>query len=155
MNSLFSRGLNRILLVVMAILALTGMAQMPIFKRYYIADIPGFGWLAAYYTTHQIHYIAAFVFLALIFWMAAEYMIVRHRQWRMTFMGHVRLAVLAVIVITGILRTMKNLPGHGFAPMAVMLVDWIHLAAALLLGIIAVFARIVSWRRKGVYVTRR
>ena len=27
-------------------LTLTGFGQMPIFKRYYIADIPGLGWLA-------------------------------------------------------------------------------------------------------------
>ena len=26
-------------------LALSGFGQMPIFKRYYIADIPGLGWL--------------------------------------------------------------------------------------------------------------
>ena len=28
-------------------LTLTGFGQMPIFKRYYIADIPGLGWLVA------------------------------------------------------------------------------------------------------------
>ena len=27
-------------------LTLTGFGNMPIFKRYYIADIPGLGWLA-------------------------------------------------------------------------------------------------------------
>ncbi len=155
MNSLFSRGMNRILLSVMAILALTGMAQMPIFKRYYIADIPGFGWLAAYYTTHQIHYMAAFVFLFVLFWMAAEYLMRRRREWRVTPMGWMRLAVLAMIVATGMLRTVKNLPGHGFSPMAVMLVDWIHLAGAMLLGLIAILARIGPWRRNGVYAARR
>ncbi len=31
--------------------ALTGFAQMPIFKRYYVADLPGLGWLAEYYVT--------------------------------------------------------------------------------------------------------
>ncbi|WP_321494857.1 FeS-binding protein [uncultured Desulfobacter sp.] len=155
MNSIFSRSLNRILLAVMAILALTGMAQMPIFKRYYIADIPGFGWLAAYYTTHQIHYIAATVFLVLLFWMATEYLISRRRQWRITPMGRVRLLILAVIVISGVLRTVKNLPGHGFGPMVVMLVDWSHLAAAMLLGFTAILARTGPWRRKGVYATRR
>jgi small-conductance mechanosensitive channel len=155
MNSLFSRGVNRILLAITAILALTGMAQMPIFKRYYIADIPGFGWLAAYYTTHQIHYIAAFVFLFLLFWMTTEYLMIRRKEWRPTPMGWIRLVVLAVIVASGMLRTVKNLPGHGFSPIMVMLVDWIHLAAAMLLGIIAILARIGPWRRKGGYATRR
>ena len=155
MNSLFPKWLNRTLLAVTVLLALTGMAQMPIFKRYYIADIPGLGWLAAYYTTHKIHYIAAAVFLALVFWMATEYLMVRRRQWRPTSMGWMRLFVLVLIVATGMLRTVKNLPDHGFGPTVVMLVDWIHVAAALLLGITAVLARVGPWRRNGVYATRR
>nr|WP_320191376.1 FeS-binding protein [uncultured Desulfobacter sp.] len=154
MNSLFPRWLNRIMLAVMTLLALTGLAQMPIFKRYYIADIPGFGWLAAFYTTHKIHYIAAAVFLVLLFWMATVYLVNHRKTWRPTVMGQVRLAILTMIVVTGILRTVKNLPDHGFSPIAVMAVDWIHLAAVMLLGITAILARIGPWRRNGVYATR-
>jgi len=154
MNSLFPRWLNRIMLAVIALLALTGLAQMPIFKRYYIADIPGFGWLAAFYTTHKIHYIAATVFLVLIFWMATVYLLNYRKTWRPTVMGRLRLAILALIVITGILRTLKNLPDHGFSPITIMAVDWIHLAAAMLLGITAILARVGPWHRNGVYATR-
>ncbi|WP_320044518.1 FeS-binding protein [uncultured Desulfobacter sp.] len=154
MNSLFPRWLNRIMLAVMTLLALTGLAQMPIFKRYYIADIPGLGWLAAFYTTHKIHYIAAAVFLVLLFWMATVYLLNHRKNWRPTVMGQVRLAILVMIVVTGILRTVKNLPAHGFSPIAVMAVDWIHLAAVMLLGITAVLARVGPWRRNGVYATR-
>lgn len=154
MNSLFPRWLNRILLAVITLLALTGMAQMPIFKRYYIADIPGLGWLAAFYTTHKIHYIAAAVFLALLFWMATVYLLNHRKTWRLTAMGWVRLVILALIVVTGMLRTVKNLPDHGFSPITVMLVDWTHLAAAMLLGVTAILARVGPWHRKGVYATR-
>ena len=154
MNSLFPRWLNRTMFVVMALLAVTGLAQMPIFKRYYIADIPGLGWLAAFYTTHKIHYIAAAFFLVLLFWMATVYLLNHRRTWQITAMGQVRLAILSLIVVTGILRTVKNLPDHGFSPITVMVVDWVHLAAAMLLGIIAILARMGPWRRSGVYATR-
>lgn len=155
MNSLFSRWPNRIMLAAMTLLALTGMAQMPIFKRYYIADIPGLGWLAAFYTTHKIHYMAAAVFLALLFWMATVYLLNYRKTWRPTAIGWVRLAILAVIIMTGVLRTVKNMPDHGFSPVTVMLVDWTHLAAAMLLGVTAILARVGPWRRSGVYATRR
>jgi len=32
-------------LITVIFLVLSGFGQMPIFKRYYIADIPGLGWL--------------------------------------------------------------------------------------------------------------
>nr|WP_319490669.1 FeS-binding protein [uncultured Desulfobacter sp.] len=154
MNSPFPKWLNRSLLAAMALLTLTGLAQMPIFKRYYIAEIPGLGWLAAFYITHKIHYIAAAVFLALLFWMATVYLLNHRRTWRLTVMGQVRLVILVLIVVTGILRTVKNLPDHGFSPVTVMAVDWIHLAAAMLLGITALLARIGARRRNGIYATR-
>ena len=116
MNSLFPKWMNRFMLAVMTLLALTGMAQMPIFKRYYIADIPGLGWLAAYYTTHMIHYMAAAIFLILLFWMATVYLANYRKSWQPTAMGWLRLILLALIVATGMLRTVKNLPDHGFSP---------------------------------------
>ncbi len=45
-------------------ITLSGFGQMPIFKRYYIADTPGLGWLAQFYVTHIIHYISATVLIA-------------------------------------------------------------------------------------------
>ncbi len=155
MNSLFPKWLNRVMLALMTLLALTGMAQMPIFKRYYIADIPGLGWLAAYYTTHKIHYIAAALFLVLLFWMATIYYLNYRKDWRPTTLGWIRTVLLILIVVTGMLRTVKNLPDHGFSPMVVMLVDWTHLASAMLLGLTAIFARVGPWRHKGIYTTHR
>ena len=46
-------------------LVLTGFGQMPVYKRYYISDIPGLDWLSQFYITHVMHYIASFVLIAL------------------------------------------------------------------------------------------
>jgi len=113
----------------MAALAVSGVAQMPIFKRYYIADIPGLGWTADYFFTHKLHYVAATV---LLFWLARRLLAEGIRS-----IGAGRLALLAALIATGIPRVLKNLPDVSFSPTATMLIDWSHLAAAMALGIAA------------------
>ncbi|MFZ5651877.1 MAG: formate dehydrogenase subunit gamma [Bacillota bacterium] len=54
-------------------LVFSGFGQMPIYKRYLIADLPGMGWAADYSVTILIHYVAAMFFL-----MAVAYHIVFH-----------------------------------------------------------------------------
>lgn len=71
------------------LLALTGFGQMPVFKRYYIADIPGLGWLARFYITHAIHYITAAIFLGIIGYRATVYLAKKEGEplCRRTFQG--------------------------------------------------------------------
>jgi len=112
-----------------AALAISGVAQMPIFKRYYIADIPGLGWTADYFFTHKMHYVAAAV---LLFWLARRLL-----AEGVSSLGAGRLTLLAALVATGIPRVLKNMPDVSFSPTATMLIDWSHLAAAMALGITA------------------
>lgn len=112
-----------------AALAISGVAQMPIFKRYYIADIPGLGWTADYFFTHQMHTVAAAV---LLFWLARRLL-----AEGVSSIGAGRITLLAALIATGIPRVLKNLPDVSFSPTATMLIDWSHLAAAMALGIAA------------------
>lgn len=112
-----------------AVLAISGIAQMPIFKRYYVADIPGLGWTADYFFTHKMHYVAAAV---LLFWLARRLL-----AEGVSSLGAGRLALLGALIATGIPRVMKNMPDVSFSPTATMLIDWSHLAAAMALGIAA------------------
>jgi hypothetical protein len=65
-------------------LALTGFGQMPIFKRYYIADIPGMGWLAEFFVTHYIHYLGAIVFLAFAGYIIIDYLGLARKSRKLT-----------------------------------------------------------------------
>lgn len=112
-----------------AALAVSGLAQMPIFKRYYIADIPGLSWTADYFFTHKMHTVAAAV---LLFWLARRLSAEGVRS-----IGAGRLTILAALVATGIPRVLKNMPDVSFSPTATMLMDWAHLAAAMALGGVA------------------
>ena len=123
-----------------AILALTGMAQMPIFKRYYIADIPGLGWLAAYFVTHKIHLMAAILLGLLVGYLCYAYLARWRGRVRITPLGWTRVVLLGLVLLTGYLRALKNLPDIWYAPTTTMLIDWSHLGCALLLGVTALVA---------------
>lgn len=45
------------------VLMFTGFGQMPIYKRYYIDQLPGLGWSSSYAVTLNLHYLAAGVLI--------------------------------------------------------------------------------------------
>ncbi len=142
----------RVFALLMAVLAVSGLAQMPIFKRYYVSDIPGLGWLADFYFTHKLHYVAAIALLALLGWLAAKWVSRWSRSWKLSGSGLVRVVILVGVVLTGAVRMYKNQPGVSFSPEFTLVVDWTHLGLALLLGLVALA---VHWAGKGEYVVRR
>jgi len=128
------------------LMGLTGFAQMPIFKRYYIADIPGLGWLDMYYVTHFIHYLGAIALLALIGYCIVVYGALLRRRYRLTVSAYVRIAVLAAIVGTGIFRVLKNLPQVVFSPNFTMFIDIAHLGFMMIYIVAAATALITRAR---------
>jgi len=108
-------------------LALSGFGQMPIFKRYYIADIPGLGWLAEFFITHYIHYLAALLFLAFSAYMIVDYLLSKRRSRQMTATGYVRGALLCGILASGVFLVIRNLTGPNFSPAFIIFLDLCHL----------------------------
>ncbi len=122
-------------------LGLTGVAQMPIFSRYYIADIPGFGWLGDFVFTHGLHYALAAVFLFLALFFAATFVLDRRPFSALTTSGAVRVALYSALIVTGAVRVVKNLSGVYLGETLVMLVDWSHLFVAVLLLFAVLWSR--------------
>ena len=120
-------------------LLLTGFGQMPIFKRYYIADIPGFGWLGQFYVTHYIHYLAAVLILALVSYMIIDYLVLQKKSTRLTASGFVRGMILMGILVSGIFLVLRNLAGSRFAPEFIIFLDLAHL------GLVMTFLIVVSY----------
>lgn len=125
-----------------AALALTGFAQMPIFKRYYLTSVPGLSWLGDFGLTHKIHYAAAAVFLVQICYWVGNLLFAR--GWALTPLGRWRVLAVAALVGTGLVRVAKNDPDLWFNPVAVMAVDYGHIAATILFGILALAAHRLS-----------
>lgn len=128
--------------------ALTGFAQMPIFKRYYIADIPGLGWLAQFYMTYLLHYVSAIVLMSIIAYGLTDYLLRLRASMRITVFGYFRGAILALILATGILLVFRNFPGHRFSPQFVVVLDFSHLGLVVMFILTMVVAKVFRrrWR---------
>jgi small-conductance mechanosensitive channel len=114
-------------LITILFLSLSGFGQMPIFKRYYIADIPGLGWLAEFFITHYIHYLAAVLFLAFTAYMIIDYLLSQRKTRRLTISGYVRSALLAGILASGVFLVVRNLAGSNFSADFIIFLDLCHL----------------------------
>jgi hypothetical protein len=123
-------------------LVLTGFGQMPIFKRYYIADVPGLGWLAEFFVTHYIHYLGASVFLALAAYMITDHLILKRNSRRMTVSGYVRIAVLTGILVSGALLVIRNLTGTNLAPGFIIFLDISHLGLVMVFLFVSLYCLI-------------
>ena len=108
-------------------LALTGFGQMPIFKRYYIADIPGLAWLGEFFVTHYIHYLGAVLFSGFTAFMFIDYLLSKRLSRQMTATGYMRSALLAGILASGIFLVVRNLAGSDFSTGFIIFLDLCHL----------------------------
>jgi len=108
-------------------LILTGFGQMPIFKRYYIADIPGLGWLAEFFITHYMHYLFAIIFLFIILYLLTEYILQLQKAVKITISGYLRIAIITGLIATGILLVIRNFSGYKFSPGFIIIMDLSHL----------------------------
>jgi hypothetical protein len=127
-----NRALTLVFRAVVIALLFTGFAQMPIFARYYLADVPGFAWTADYYLNHVLHYSLAIVLLVFLGWRLP---LVLRGPWAAS--GIVLGLCWAGVVLTGLIRVMKNQPDAYFSPNLVMWVDWAHLGLVILLGVVS------------------
>lgn len=119
--------IGRIYLLTLFILGLSGFAQMPIFKRYYIADIPGFAWLADFYFTHYLHYIGAIALFGIFGYCVTAYFLADRKAFELTRAAYIRMIFLSGIVLTGIFRVMKNLPDTLFSYNFIIVIDIAHI----------------------------
>jgi hypothetical protein len=127
-------------LVTLLFLTLSGFGQLPIFKRYYVADIPGFGWLAKFYTTHYIHYVAAIILITLLSYIIARHLLVNRRDQGVTRAGYIKGALLGGIVITGIFLALRNLEGVTLSPGLIIFLDVSHLGFVMVFLMVALYS---------------
>ena len=139
-----SRPMRWLYLTTTFLLVLTGFGQMPIFKRYYVADIPGLGWLAKFFVTHYMHYLGAIVLLALAAYILTDHLILKRRSRRLTISGYVRLAVLSGILISGGLLVIRNLTGATFTPGFIIFADLTHLGSVMVFLFVSLYCLVLK-----------
>lgn len=125
------RGFKILYILTLAALVFSGFGQMPIFKRYYLADLPGMAWTADFFTTLIIHYIAASVFLALVVYvlvsraMQGGLMPINGPAW-------VRAFLFLVMILTGSLLVARNAPGLVLPPGLIVAATLTHVIGTML-----------------------
>jgi hypothetical protein len=112
-------------------LVLTGFGQMPVYKRYYISDIPGLDWLSQFYLTHVMHYIASSVLIALAVYIIISY--VSKGSGKITGSGYFKIFILAGLIVSGILLVIRNLPGVFLDHNLIIVLDLTHLGLCMML----------------------
>jgi hypothetical protein len=128
-------------------LTLTGFGQMPIFKRYYIADLPGMGWLAQFYVTHYIHYIAAVILFTLVSYVVFDYLVLSKRNIKVTASGYVRGAILAGLMVTGIFLVIRNFSGTKFSAGFIIFLDLSHLGLVMSFLMVSLYCLLFKKKR--------
>jgi len=148
-----NRPLKRVFILAMILTAFTGFGQMPIFKRYYISDIPGMAWSADFYATHFLHYVGAMVLLGLFAYFILDYILTGRKQFQLTPSAWFRIILMAGIVATGILRVFKNMPDVLFSPAFTVFIDISHLGFAMVYLFAALVLAVMKrgWLRKVSY----
>ena len=119
--------------VLLFMATLTGFGQMPIFKRYYIADIPGLGWLAQFYVTHFLHYLFGALILFLLGYLVLDWILTSSHQHRLTLLGKGKSIAIAGILVTGILLSFKNFSIYLYPQFVIVSLDLIHLGLVMIL----------------------
>ncbi len=139
-NTSTGRWRKRLLVFSGLALGLTGLGQMPIFSRYYVASLPGLGWLGDFYVTSKLHLVFAVAFCFVLGLYLVDSLAGRMPA-RLTGTPAKALAWLCVLTaVSGVARLMQNGTYALLAPQNVRYLDWSHLGFAAALGGCALWA---------------
>ena len=105
-------------------LLLSGFGQMPIFKRYYLADIPGFSWLGEFYITHVLHYIFSILFIFFITYFGSLYI---YQKKKIGAQLLIRGGIFAGLTVSGAILVLRNFPDYWFPNISIIVTDLVHL----------------------------
>ena len=131
-------------LLTLFFITLSGFAQIPIFKRYYIADIPGLGWLAQFYITHLIHYLSASLLLGIFSYRISEYLLKNRGKIKLSPSGWLRGGLLFGLVFTGILLVIRNFEGNFYSHNFIIGLVLTHLSLMVIFLLTVLFCVIFS-----------
>ena len=137
------KNLKIIYMAALAIMAFTGFGQMPIIKRYYINEVPGLGWSADFYTGLEVHYYGAMLLLFTLFYFGTWFLMARMKTSRLTWSGWIRLGLLALILLSGLILLLDNLPSISFSQNLLIVSDLIHVFGVMVFLIFALVCLII------------
>jgi hypothetical protein len=144
--------ISRLFILLVAALTFTGFMQMPLAKRYALTTVPGMVWTGDFFLVHKLHYVLGAALLFLVALVAVNWL----KSWKdrlaLTGLGLARVAVVGGLVVSGLLRVYRNLPGVTLDPVWILTIEWTHLTLVMVLGVLALVALV---RKASAYAVRK
>jgi len=109
----------------------SGFGNMPIYGRYYVSDVPGLGWSGNFYMNLYVHYLSGAVLLAVSTLFIFLYVRRRGQGTRLTPSGIGRVLLLGLVLVSGVLAAVKNLPAVNLSQAGLMVTAFVHLGAVM------------------------
>ncbi len=117
---------KRLYLLTLFTLVFTGFGQLPIFKRYYLADIPGLAWTADFYVTLFIHYVAGIVFVLLCGYYAVGYLRRGLPSGKLLWKYLIRAGLIVLLLASGFMLAVRNMTTVSLTPSVSFVTVWVH-----------------------------
>lgn len=124
----------------------TGFGNMPLYKRYYIADLPGLGWTGNFYSNLYVHMVCGAVVLAISIYFTLSYLFSKRRGATLTKSGTIRAIILALALTSGVIMAIKNLPAVHFSFQWGMAFNFLHMGMAMLFLVMALICFVGRWK---------
>jgi hypothetical protein len=112
------------------LLIFSGLAQLPMMKRYYLADLPGLAFSADFYVTSNLHYLAAALLLGILAWRAGLAVRRAGGSWSWGPRGAWGWTLLGLLILSGAGKVLRN-AGVFVSPGMMLALDFGHLGAAM------------------------
>ncbi len=128
-----------------SIVIFTGFGNMPLYKRYYIADLPGLDWSGNFFTNMMVHYIAGAAVLMAAVYFAIGFLL-GGRSRKMTGTGKFRTMLLILVLLSGGLMALKNLPGINFQIPILLASNFLHFGSAMFFMMTSIVCIIIRSR---------
>jgi hypothetical protein len=151
LNDRFDAGLKWAYRAAIVVALFTGIGNMPMWGRFFVADIPGFGWSGDFFVNLHVHYLSGALLLTISSYSIVVYRQRCDRRLTLSTAGIVRGALLGLVLVSGLLSAIKNLAFIDLPMTGLMVLVFLHLG-----GVMAfVFFTLVFWSRKKPWMTAR
>ena len=117
--------------VALAVSIFTGIGNMPMWGRFFVADIPGFGWSGNFFINLYVHYLSGALLLAISSYCIVVYRQRSDRRAKLSPAGVVRGTVLGLVLVSGLLSAIKNLAFIDLPLKGLMALIFLHLGVAM------------------------
>lgn len=120
----------------------TGFGNMPLYGRYYVADVPYLQWTGDFIANVKVHTVAGASLLTLALYFLIVYLLMRSRGVQLTRTGFVQFLFLWLVLLSGVVMAIKNLPEVVFDLPVLMTMNFLHMGSAILFVLVSLLGLI-------------